>query len=302
MNTDIAVFFAGLPASTSIRPAQMVFQTIEARFSRFLPDSELSRVNRGSGVETEVSADFLALLELSRRYCDRTGGLFDPAVLNALEAEGYDRSFEQVKGGAASAPLSLPRASIADVVVNRDKGCVRLPAGVRLDFGGIGKGYAVDVARTALAASNFLIDAGGDIYAAGGGLTGEGWCVAVADTTGLHRQLPLLRLRDCAVATSSTTARRWRRGDGWANHLIDPRQGRSVSGEVAAVSVIAASAVEADIYAKTALILGPDEGAAFLHEQQVEGLFILNNADIVPTQGWHRYEWESSAREASNAT
>ncbi len=288
MNTDVRIITIDWQQSALLAEAERAFHDIESRFSRFLPQSELSRLNAQSGERVIVSPRMLQLIDLAVFFHHRTGGLFDPAVLPLLEDGGYDRSFELVArdGAACATGRARDNATIADLELDREHFVVTAPRGVRLDFGGIGKGYAVDVAAQRLQeAHDFLIDAGGDIFASGDGPEGDGWLIGIADPSG-GDDIDVVTLRDQAIATSTTSARRWKRGGRWLNHIIDPRDGSPTRSEIISASVIASTATEADVYAKCALILGPGEGRRFLESQRVRGLFVLEDGTTIRTPGW----------------
>jgi thiamine biosynthesis lipoprotein len=147
-------------------------------------------------------------------------------------------------------------------------GTVRLPAGVGVDLGGIGKGRAVDlVAEHLRELPGGLVDLGGDLRVWGtapGG--GSGWPIAVDDLRD-GRTLALLGLLDGAVATSSTLRRRWSDGTRSAHHLIDPRAGSPVRGDLVSVTVVAGQAEGAEVLAKAALIAGSVAAALPLLEE-----------------------------------
>jgi thiamine biosynthesis lipoprotein len=131
-----------------------------------------------------------------------------------------------------------------------------------------------------------LVEAGGDIHAAGNGPDGDGWAVAVADPSDLSRDIDVVTLRDEALATSTVLLRRWRRNGQWLNHLIDPRTRRPVDNGIVSVSVLASTATEADVFAKTALLLGLDEGTRFLNRQGSHGLFVTTDGACAVTHAW----------------
>jgi len=290
MNTQVLLFSGSWDSAELLREAEQVFRGADQRFSRFRPSSELSRLNEMSGREVAVSAEMFHLLDLCLRFHRLSGGLFEPAVLPDLESAGYDRSFELMAAReAAACRTGHPRAggSIAGLAMDHGERTVRAPAGVRLDLGGIGKGYAVDRAAQALTpAADFLIDAGGDIFASGDGPGGDGWVVAVADPLRDDENLDVVRLRGQALATSTVTRRRWRRAGRWLHHLIDPRTGEPALSSALSVSVIARTAVEADVFAKVALLLGPEAGGRFLDAQGAHGLFALADGSRQATREW----------------
>jgi thiamine biosynthesis lipoprotein len=230
----------------------------------------------------------MALLTACRRYATLTDGVFNPLVLDRLAAVGYDRSFELLTATPRSLPPAATVPSFLDSIELDEAACsVTALPGLRLDLGGIGKGYAVDGVAAQLAdAGGFLVEAGGDIYAAGFDQSGQPWRVEVADPRAPERSLFNLRLSDQAVATSWTVKRRWRAGAGWAHHLIDARSGRPAETGVIGATAVATSAAAADVFAKTALILGPEAGLSFLKRRCVAGLLVLVDGHQLTTPDW----------------
>ena len=284
-NTDVAIELSDWRWSHLLPPVETFFHRFEARFSRFLADSELTRFNRREMRNVTVSDEMHDLLSESLRLYELTGGVFNPLVLQSLETAGYDVSFEKVK--AAKNPLTasgpLPELTCLDL----DGRHASLPLGLRLDFGGIGKGYSVDLASALLAeAADYLIDAGGDIYASGVGPDGGPWYVDVANPTTPDSRVDVVALSNQAIATSWTTRRRWKTAGGWAHHLIDPRTGLPAESGVIGSTVIASRAVEADVFAKCALILGPEEGPSFLEARGAHGLLVLKDGSTRTTSNW----------------
>ena len=211
MNTTVELFTRDLEDTAALAPAEDLFHELEARLSRFIPESELCRLNQRSGEEVPASDVMLDILEQAVRLHRITRGVFEPAVLPDLEAAGYDRSFEKVPrtSDEPAGSASADRRSISELRIDRARGTVRAPAGLRVDLGGIGKGFTVDRATVLLdPISNFVVNAGGDIFARGCGPDGDGWLVAVTDPTVAGRTISLVRLYDEALATSTTTARR----------------------------------------------------------------------------------------------
>ena len=289
MNTAVEMIAVDWQQTALLQNAEQIFHDIEARFSRFRPESELSLLNARAGEACTVSPQLLQILEGAVYFHRLTGGIFDPAILPDLEAAGYDRSFEFVAASSTTAVARTERrpASIADLQFDRQRLTVTAPAHLRIDLGGIGKGYAVDAAAHVLMpARDFLINAGGDIFASGNSSEGAGWPVAVSDPFDEECDLDVVVLHDEAVATSTIARRRWERGGKWHTHLIDPRSGLSVENDVVSVTVIAPTAIEADVYAKTALLLGVTDGARFLEKRGAEGLFVLAGDVVHPSAGW----------------
>jgi FAD:protein FMN transferase len=254
MGTDVELFLAGEPSATAaalLDSAEREFERLEALFSRFRPNSELSELNRSGRIA--ASEDLLEVVELALDARERTGGRFDPTVHDALVAAGYDRTFDELVRDGASDETAA-RCGGAVTVTGRT---IELEPGFRLDLGGIGKGYAVDRAAAFLAvAGPALVNAGGDI-AALGRPDELGWRVGI-ETGG---DPITVALEDAAIATTGRDRRRWRRNGRERHHVIDPATGRPAETDLLRVTVVAPTAVEAEVLAKS-LFLGGERDAA----------------------------------------
>jgi thiamine biosynthesis lipoprotein len=218
-----------------------------------------------------------------------TGGRFDPTVLGALEASGYDRSFAAIGhrrvGPARPAPAPGPR----EVVLDTAGSTVTLPPGVGIDLGGVGKGAAADLVVAELlaaGAAGACLNLGGDLRASGQAPDPDGWVVAIEDPFRPPRELARVALDDGAVVTSSRLVRAWRRG-GWAfHHLIDPATGTPTRSGLAAVTVVAGCAWWAEVLATATMVAGPGQGARLLETHGVTGLLVDDQGVSHPLPGF----------------
>ncbi len=266
----------------------------EARLSRFRPESEVCLLSSRSGRTVPVSPELFELLTRAMSFWRETDGIFDPLILPALEAAGYDRPFEAI-ALKTDAPLAAPERPLVvfgDVVLDRERRTVRLPEGARLDLGGIAKGWIIDrVADMLRPHGPSLIDIGGDMVAFRDGPDGgPGWLVAVANPIQVELDLCWLRLRDEAVATSTTARRRWSRAGRWLHHLIDPRTGAPSQTDVLQATVVAPDAVTADVCAKTALLLGARDGFDWLAARGMAAALFTHAGHLLRTPAWQRHE------------
>ncbi len=239
----------------AVAMVERTFARLEGRFTRFRSDSELMAVNAAAGRPTRVSAEFMTLLELSMDAARRTGGLFDPTVLPALLAAGYDRDYADV-AREPRAPRPTPRAAGRWSDLQVDAESVLLPEGVALDFGGIAKGWTADIAaeQAAHLLPWMIVDAGGDLRLVGEPPVG-GLDVGVEDPFDPSREILRLKLASGALATSSVTRRSWGPG---LHHLIDPRTWRPAATGILQATVWAESCTEAEVRSKWALLAGHD--------------------------------------------
>jgi FAD:protein FMN transferase len=299
-------------AHTALLPqARRRLSVLESLWSRFLPDSELSRLNALAGGAVEVSPETAQIVRRCVEAWHLTEGLFDPTVLAAVESAGYDRSFEQVARASEATPrrpvpnLPTPAPAPGCAGIEVDGAVVRLPAGVRLDLGGIGKGYAADLLAYELrqrGATGACVNLGGDVRASGPARAGSGWTIGVNDPFERGSDLTRITLDEGAVATSSRLRRRWRRGSQEQHHLIDPRTGEPSRSSLVSVTVVAAQTHWAEILAKAALIAGKDAGSALLDAHGLSALLVAGNGDVVRVGPMEEYEgWTRSSGGTSPA-
>ncbi len=256
-------------AAQALQRAVALLRRAERRLSRFDPRSDISRVNRQAGQPVRVTRLTRQLVAEALAAAHATGGLFDPTVLRAVQAAGYDRDFALLAEAGAVATDAPPaeRARFRAVEIDQAAGTVRVPAGAGLDLGGIAKGWLADAAvRRLRRYGAALADLGGDIAVAGEPPDGQAWEVEVADPWERPQPLGVLRLRPgmAGVATSGVLRRRWRTPSGPQHHIIDPRTGRPASGDLVQVTVVAPSAAAAEVAATAALLLGRDRAAEVL--------------------------------------
>lgn len=246
-------------------------ETWEARFSRFRPESDLSRLNAAAGDGPQpVDPALFDMIALAVSIANQSRGAFNPLVLPALLGSGYDRTFREVETRAEwHVAAGSPVPGIAALALDRDARTVALAAGAQLDLGGIAKGAFVDAAF-ALVAGRWpggCINVGGDLRLWGVPPDGERWLTGIEDPLHPERDLAMARIVDPsragAIATSGRNRRRWRTDQGVAHHLIDPRTGTPVSGTVETATAFAADATTADIAAKLLFLsISRDEPAA----------------------------------------
>ena len=230
-------------------------EDLERRWSRFLPDSELSVLNRTPGVPVIVSPDTFQVIRAAVDGSEATQGRFDPTVHDAICALGYDRSFDEISTtGPVASPASAAAPGISGVILDAALHAVTLPHGVRLDLGGIGKGSAADLVSERLVgqgARGAAVSIGGDLRVRGRSPNGDGWTVSYEG-----RPLAIPPLRDGGVCTSTISRRRWAGGVGEVHHLVNPRTGRPTAGDIESVTVIGATAQQAEVLTKAAMVAG----------------------------------------------
>jgi thiamine biosynthesis lipoprotein len=276
MNTQILLAADGPfeAVETGFQEAQALIEGAERRFTRFSEHSELSALNASSGGWFEASPDLYALVTLAADLYQRTRGLFDPGVLEALEKVGYDRSMDELRRYGApvmAAVLARPRtARFGFLSLDPHRRRIKLPEGMRIDLGGIAKGWIAGKAAAALSrwSKSCAVDAGGDTALIGVPNGDQSWRVALEDPRNPARTLAVLKLPPGAVATSALTKRRWQQNGQERHHLIDPRTQRPAVSDWLSVTVIGQSPAEAEVYAKAILIGGMREANRLTNREE----------------------------------
>lgn len=246
-------------------------ERLEQCWSRFRPESELSSLATGTGAWRPVSRDLLLALTRARRLWEWTAGAFDPTVRVALEALGYDRTFRAVHPDGA-APVPVPAPGFGAVEIDEAAQAVRVPAGLGLDLGGLGKGLAADLLAEGLVlrgAASALVGLGGDLRAAGEPPAG-GWQVPVLDPFDDAATWSEVSLGADAIVTSTSLMRRWHRGGRSLHHIVDPITGAPSDTGVVAVVARGGEAWWAEGLAKAVMVLGEDAAPLLLEGSGVE--------------------------------
>lgn len=266
---------------------------LDAACSRFRPDSELLRLDERAGRPTTVSALLAGAVRASLRGAQLTGGLVDPTVGRAMEANGYDRDFASVPslGGALRVTVRhVPQWR--QVQLDDASRTLTVPAGVRLDLGATAKAWAADRSAEGISrvlGCGVLVSLGGDIAVAGEVPNG-GWPIRVQDVTGdplapAAGPASVIAIRQGGLATSSTSARRWRRGGDLMHHILDPRTGRPADSDWRTVSVAAGSALDANISSTAAIIRGAS-ATGWLTQQRLPARLVSADGSVTTIAGW----------------
>jgi thiamine biosynthesis lipoprotein len=252
------------------------FHEIEARCTRFIPQSELMQLTAQAGVPVPASSILYEAVRFALMVAEETDGAFDPTVGHRMEARGFNREHrtgEIVRTGIAPDD----DVSYRDVELDPDRKTILLRRPLTLDLGAVAKGLAVDTAARELDPfKDFAIDAGGDLYLGGSNPKGAPWSVGIRHPRLDNELSDRLHVSNQAVCTSGDYERR--------AHILDPRT-RSTSVTVASATVVASGAMLADALATAAFVLGPEEGIQLLTRLGVEGLILTPELKRYETRG-----------------
>ena len=270
-----------------------LLEDLEAHWSRFLHDSDVTRLNHAAGTPVRVDPSTVTLVATMVEAWRSTDGAFDPSILPTLIESGYRTSIDDpyrvtflpdgrlVVGGYDSGP------TMSDIVIDHDGSTITLPPGLVLDPGGIGKGLAADLAvrhLLSLGAAGALVSIGGDMAMAGTPPHGaDGWTVAVELPDPALGNLCTLLVGAGGVATSSTRSRRWIHDGRERHHQIDPRRAQQSSTDLATVTVIGRSGWLAEAHATSALLAGAHDVLEYLDDHELSGIAVALDGRVLAT-------------------
>lgn len=258
----------------------------EAQFTRFQATSELSALNRAAGAWFNASPEMFELLCEAAALSQETCGLFNPAILGALENAGYDASMELVRAHTVGPRVPLAKTyaeNFAELAFHDATRAVWLPPHTRIDLGGIAKGWIAERAARLLVQDTDVcaVNAGGDLFAIGVPRDTDAWEIEIEDPNDAAKTIALLRVPQGAVATSSITKRKWKQGAREQHHLIDPRTGLPAATDWLSVTVLAPHAAIAEVYAKALLIAGSsDAGFVAGAREDIEWLAVKRDGTL----------------------
>ena len=256
---------------------------LEQRWSRFLPDSDITRANRTPGIAVEVGRETIAIVERALDGWRQTNGRFDITMLPALVQLGYTHSS---LSAAAAAPV-LPGRVVGlsgMVMVDPARSTITTPATSAIDLGGIGKGFAADLVADELTdggATGVLVNLGGDLSVRGTPSDDASWYLGIEDPSSPPEHVALLRLAAGGVATSGTTVRRWTSPDGRSrHHLIDPATAAPSTASTLTATVLAADCATAEVYATAAMMVEPLLAIDMLDQVGLAGLVVGTDGTV----------------------
>jgi thiamine biosynthesis lipoprotein len=238
---------------------------IDALMSTYKADSEISRVNANAAREpVAITAELFALLQTAQHYSALSKGAFDITYASVGYLYDYRQHFHP---DASTLAAALPAVDYRQLRLDAERRTVAFGRpGMRIDLGGIAKGYAVDRGIDILKARGFghaMVNAGGDTRVSGDRF-GKPWVIGIRHPDRKDEVVLRIPLEDAAFSTSGDYERYFDEGGVRYHHIIDPKTGQSPRA-VRSVTIIASNATRTDGLSKTVFILGPKDGLDFIN-------------------------------------
>lgn len=264
-------------AEAAIHRAFEAFRQVEQACSRFSPDSELMQACRTVESPVPVSPLLFEPLKFALEMAQWTEGVFDPTVGKIMEEHGFNRHYLTGQSIVSHAANS---ATFRDVLLNEQERTLRLRKPLVIDLGAVAKGFAIDLAASALQEfDGFVVNAGGDLFAGGVNQQGSAWEIGIRHPERREQIIHTLELSNEAVCTSGSYERKSAAKDGM-HHLIDPKTRRSPNDWVSC-SVIAPFAMMADAFSTASFLLGAESGITLIEQADLKGILIASDLRIV---------------------
>lgn len=250
---------------------------IDAAMSTYKPDSEVSRVNAEAGNgPVRISAELFSLLETAQQYSALSHGVFDITYASV----GYLYDYRaHVRPDEAAIEKALPSIDYRQLRLDPAASTIAFgKPGMRIDLGGIGKGYAVDRGIQILmqrGVTHSLVNAGGDTRVIGD-RRGQPWVIGIRHPDRRDEVVLRIPLEDAAFSTSGDYERYFDEDGVRHDHIIDPKTGRSPHG-VRSVTVIASTATRTDGLTKSVFIMGAKEGLEFINGLEDADAIIIDD-------------------------
>jgi FAD:protein FMN transferase len=261
---------------------------LDVACSRFRPDSELVAANAAAGTTVAVSRLLADAVGVALDAARTTDGDVDPTLGASLVRLGYDRDFGELPYNGEPVALSVWRGSSwHQVDLDLARQTLRVPAGVQLDLGATAKAWCADTSAELIHRKlgvGVLVSLGGDLAVAGPP-PADGWPVGVQERPHGDGPACTVNVRGGGVATSSTAARRWRRGGRSLHHLLDPATGMPAVSVWRTVTVAAPTCLAANV-ATTAAIVRSSAAVAGLRAERLPARLVSRTGEVTCLGGW----------------
>src|SRR5262245_58449936 len=284
MGAPLTVEARGRDVEGAIEAAFVEVARLESILSNWRPDSEVSRVNREAARHPlVVSEDFYAALSSALRWAEATDGRFDPTVEPLVRRFGLRGPEGRLPGTGEPPASDTPTGPVGWRAMRLDSvhRTIAFDAeGMGIDFGGIGKGIALDAAAAVLrraGVESAMLDFAGQVLVIGAAPLPDGWTIGIADPDDRLAAAFAVRLERGSLATSGNSERPVVSSGRTVGHILDPRTGQPVAWN-GSVTVLAEDATAADALSTALFVLGPKQGVAWAAERGIQVLFLERNA------------------------
>lgn len=290
-NTIITGKVYGEKAKEALEAAFEKAEEIETIMSAEKSDSELSKLNREAyQKEVFVSEELYQVIEKAIYYAKTTDGSFDPTIGKLIDLWGIGTEHARVPSEKEIRPY-MDLKDYNNIKLNKEKHSIRfLTDTIRLNLGGIAKGYAADEMKRILVEQydiqSGILSLGGNVIAIGSKTTGEAWTVGIVNPLDTSAVIQTLQIRDQTVVTSGNYERYFIKNKIRYHHILNPKTGYPAKEGVISSSIIADCSMDADALSTATYVMGIEKGLEFIDNiDGIEAVFVKEDGSVVTTKG-----------------
>lgn len=288
LGTNCSFIIYGKNDNYAIEAGKVELKRIEETFSVYNKSSEIGHLNEISGDFFKVSKESFWLIDKSTFYSNITEGFFDITIrplvkLWSIGKDNFniprDREIKKTKNLVNYKAIELNKSSLE----------IRLYKNQELDLGAIAKGYAADKVKDIfinLGITSAIINLGGNIVLIGSKESKEPWTIGIQNPFGERGDyIGTIRLIDKSIVTSGCYERFSIRNNEIYSHIINPKTGYPISGEILSISIVSHKSIDGDGLSTGLYILGIEKSLEILNRLNLEGIFITKNFEVILTNG-----------------
>lgn len=285
MDTVMNIRAYGDDAQQGVNECVAYINALEKKISRTQEDGEIGQLNEADGATVSLSEETADVLNSALELAERTDGAFDPTIAAYSDLWQIGTDHARLPGqdeiGEAKKMVGFERIKVDGTDVTMD-------AGMKIDLGGIGKGYAADRCVEILqehGVSQGILSLAGNVYVMGQKAEGVDWTVAITDPDDPQGYLGTLTVRDISVVTSGDYERYFEQDGKRYCHIFDRDTGYPADTDLRSVTVVSANSTEADAYSTALFVMGYDRALQFCQDNDVQAILVRDDHTVTATDG-----------------
>lgn len=285
MDTYMSITAYGKDPQSTVAQCVQYINALEANISRTREDSELSAINAAEGKECTPSEQTMDILQEAFDLAQQTNGAFDPTIAPLIDLWQIGPEQTEIP---AQADIDAAKAKIGYQRVKLTENSVQLEPDMKLDLGGIGKGYAADHVAAMLKDAGIkraLIALGGNIYVIGEKEKGIPWTAGITDPDDPQSYFATLSVTDTSIVTSGDYERYFEKDGKRYCHIFDPKTGYPTETDLRSVTVVMPESAKADAYSTALFVMGYDAAKEYCEQNGIQAVLVRNDHTVYASDG-----------------
>lgn len=291
MDTLVKVRAHGDGAEKAVEESINRIKEIEKLMSKTIKSSDVYKLNNNPQTEIEINSETMIVLKKAKEYAELTNGDFDPTLGALVNLWGIGTENPTVPK-ASAIKKALKNSGYQYLELNQGSAKLKRPK-VKLDLGGIVKGYAADSVKEIMKKNEVehaFVNLGGNVLVIGDKVDGSAWKIGIQDPRlGRGNVMAIVNAKDMTIVTSGNYERYFEKNGKLYHHIIDPKTGYPAENNLLSVSIISRSSFDADALSTSIYVMGLEKGINFIENMdQVEAMFITKDLDVYLSSGLNK--------------